>query len=246
MNKCAIITGGSRGIGLGIAQGLASEGYHIIITYVEDLQEADKAKISTSITDYNVNVDLLNANVVDMQSCTEVVEFASEKYDEISILVNNAGITKDNLMIKMSEADFKDVIDVNLVGTFNMCKAVYRKMTRQKYGRIINVASVIGLVGNAGQANYAASKAGVIGLSKSLARELAGRNITVNCLAPGYIKTPMTEQLDEKISQLILDKIPVKRYGEIEDIKNATLFLASPKASYITGQVINVDGGMVM
>ena len=246
MNKCAIVTGGSRGIGLGIAQGLAREGYHLILTYVQELDDSTVHEISESIIQYGVNVDLIKANVVDMDSCQSVIEFASEKYDEISVLVNNAGITKDNLMIKMSEADFKDVIDVNLVGTFNMCKAIYRKMTRQKYGRIINLASVIGLAGNAGQANYAASKAGIIGMSKSLARELAGRNITVNCLAPGYIKTQMTEQLNENIAKAILDKIPVKRYGEIEDVVNAALFLASPNASYITGQVLNIDGGMVM
>lgn len=246
MNRCAIITGGVQGIGLGIAQGLASQGYNLVLTYVSELDREKIYEIDSLFEPFNIEFNLIQADVSDYQSCVDVIKFAEDKYDEISVLVNNAGITKDNLLMKMSEADFKDVIDVNLVGCFNMCKASVRKLMKQKYGRIINVASVIGVVGNAGQANYAASKAGMIGFSKSLARELATRNITVNCIAPGYIKTKMTEQLSDEISKEILNKIPVKRFGEVEDVVNAVLFLASPNSSYITGQVLNVCGGMVI
>lgn len=246
MNKCAIITGGVQGIGLGVAKGLASQGYNLVLTYINGLSEEKIEELRNLFAPYEIQYDLLEANVADYQDCVDVISFAENKYDEISVLVNNAGITKDNLLMKMSEEDFKDVIDVNLVGCFNMCKASVRKLMKQKYGRIINIASVIGVIGNAGQANYAASKAGIIGFSKSLARELATRNVTVNCIAPGYIKTSMTDQLSEDISKEILSRIPVKRFGEVEDVVNAALFLASPSSSYITGQVLNVCGGMVI
>ncbi len=184
------------------------------------------------------------ANVSDFAEAEALMKFAVEQYGRIDILVNNAGITRDNIMLGMKEEDFDSVININLKGTFNCIKHVYRQMMKQKYGRIINMSSVVGVEGNAGQANYSASKAGVIGITKSIAKELGSRGVTVNAVAPGFIKTDMTDAMTDKAKDAMLDHISVKRLGEVEDIAELTAFLASDKASYITGQVIKVDGGM--
>ena len=184
------------------------------------------------------------ANVADFAEAEALMKFAVATYGRIDILVNNAGITRDNIVLGMKEADFDDVININLKGTFNCIKHVYRTMMKQKYGRIINMSSVVGIEGNAGQVNYAASKAGVIGITKSIAKELGSRGITANAIAPGFIKTDMTDALSDKAKEAMLDHITVKRLGEVSDIAEIAAFLASDKASYITGQVIKVDGGM--
>lgn len=246
MSKCAIITGGTKGIGKAIAVSLSKEGYDLVVTYINTLSDEEKNEFLSEITDSNCQVTFVGADVTNVEDCSLVVEKAIEFADDIAILVNNAGITKDNLLLKMTTDDFKEVIDTNLVGSFNMMKAVSKKMIKQKYGRIVNISSVIGEIGNAGQANYAASKAGLIAMSKSIARELASRNITVNCVAPGFIQTRMTDVLDEKTVDQIKAQIPSKKLGQAEDVANAVTFLASPASSYITGQVINVCGGMVM
>lgn len=246
MKDCIIVTGGTKGIGLAIAQGFAKEQNNLVLTYVSDLSSEEQAKIIEQFNDYQVEVSLKQVDVKDYQACESLVSEVVDQYDAIKVLVNNAGITKDNLTIKMSEAEFKDVIDTNLVGTFNMSKLVGKKMFKQKAGSIINIASVIGIMGNMGQSNYAASKAGIIGFTKSFAKEMALRNINVNCVAPGFIETRMTSVLDEKVSAKILENIPLKRYGQPEDVANTVVFLASPQANYITGQVINVCGGLLM
>ena len=185
-------------------------------------------------------------NVADFEAVEKMVGDVLEKYGRIDILVNNAGITRDNLILKMSEADFDAVINVNLKGTFNATKAVTKTMMKQRYGRIINIASIVGVIGNAGQANYCASKAGIIGMTKSVARELASRNVTVNAVAPGFIDTDMTKVLPENVKESLLAQIPMKKLGSVEDIANAVEFLAKEESGYITGQVINVNGGMAM
>lgn len=244
MSSCAIVTGGLRGIGKEIAFRLASENYNLVLTYANN--NSNEKEVLKQLSEYDVQVVILKANIENVDDCKKVVKVAKEKFDSIDVLVNNAGITNDKLTMMMTSDDFKSVIDVNLVGTFNMINAVQRKMISQKYGRIINISSVIGIIGNAGQANYAASKAGIIALSKSVARELASRNITVNCVAPGFIQTDMTSKLDEAVIENIKKQIPTKKLGEASDVANAVSFLASPQSSYITGQVINVCGGMVM
>lgn len=244
MSSCAIVTGGLRGIGKEIALRLASENYNLVLTYANN--NSNEKEVLKQLSEYDVQVVILKANIENVDDCKKVVKVAKEKFDSIDVLVNNAGITNDKLTMMMTSDDFKSVIDVNLVGTFNMINAVQRKMISQKYGRIINISSVIGIIGNAGQANYAASKAGIIALSKSVARELASRNITVNCVAPGFIQTDMTSKLDEAVIENIKKQIPTKKLGEASDVANAVSFLASPQSSYITGQVINVCGGMVM
>lgn len=246
MNDCIIVTGATKGIGLAIAKGFAKENNNLVITYKSDISKEEQEKIIKEFSEYNIEVLLKQVDVKDYQACEELVNEVYEKFDSVKVLVNNAGITKDNLTIKMSESDFKDVIDTNLVGTFNMSKLIGKKMFKQKEGNIINVASVIGVMGNLGQSNYAASKAGVIGFTKSLAKEMALRNVRVNCVAPGFIETRMTSVLDEKVSEKIMENIPLKRYGQPEDVADAVLFLASPRASYITGQVINICGGLLM
>lgn len=246
MNDCIIVTGATKGIGLAIAKGFAKENNNLVITYKSDISKEEQVKIIKDFSEYNIEVLLKQVDVKDYQACEELVNEVYEKFDSVKVLVNNAGITKDNLTIKMSESDFKDVIDTNLVGTFNMSKLIGKKMFKQKEGNIINVASVIGVMGNLGQSNYAASKAGVIGFTKSLAKEMALRNVRVNCVAPGFIETRMTSVLDEKVSEKIMENIPLKRYGQPEDVADAVLFLASPRASYITGQVINICGGLLM
>ena len=241
--KIAFITGGARGIGFEIASVYAQNGANIVIGDINEeiLKEAEK-----KLKDYGVDAVGYRLDVSQYESCEEVVKKAIDKFGRIDILVNNAGITRDNLIMRMKVEDFDRVISINLKGTFNCTKAVIRQMMKQRSGRIINIASVIGLMGNAGQANYAASKAGVIGLTKSTAKEVASRNINVNAIAPGYIQTEMTEVLPEEVKEKMLETIPLNRPGTPRDVANVALFLASEYSSYITGQVIVVDGGMVM
>lgn len=246
MSSCAIITGGIRGIGKAIAIDLAKQGYDITISYVSGIDDEVRNSLINEFNTLGKELLLVEADVVNFEECQSLVDQAIEKFETVEVLVNNAGITKDNLIMRMSPDDFKAVVDVNLNGSFNMIKAVQKHMMRKKYGRIINIASVIGQVGNIGQANYAASKAGVIALSKSAAQEFASRNITVNCIAPGFIATDMTEVLDESVVKNILNKIPIRKLGTVSDVVNVANFLASPQTSYVTGQVINVCGGMVM
>ena len=242
--KIAVVTGGSRGIGAAIAKKLASQGMTVIINYCgsEDRALAVKSEIEAA----GGQAEAWRCDVSDCGQCESFVKAVMEKYGRIDVLVNNAGITRDGLMMRMSDEDFSRVIDTNLKGTFYMMRFASRHMLKAKKGRIINMASVVGLMGNAGQVNYAASKAGVIGATKSAAKELASRGITVNAIAPGFIDTEMTGALSEKVQEQILTQIPLGTFGKPEDIANCAAFLASDEASYITGQVIQVDGGMCM
>lgn len=239
----AIVTGSTRGIGKDIAISLAKEGYNVVINYNSNEQKALEVKELCDM--YNESI-IVRANVSSMENSNLLVNKAIEKFGRIDLLVNNAGITKDNLLLRMSEDDFDSVINTNLKGVFNLSKLVSKIMLKQKSGNIINLASVVGITGNAGQANYAASKAGIIGFSKSLAKELASRGIRVNCIAPGFIDTDMTNVLSLEQKTKILSSIPLNKFGTPSDVSNLVLFLASDKASYITGQVINVCGGMVI
>lgn len=242
--KVALITGASRGIGEQIAVSLAQEGYDIVINYIGDMESANRVKKSCET--YGVSAVCLEADVTKKDQVKEMFNQVMEQFGRLDVLINNSGITRDNLILRMSEEDFEAVIDVNLVGTFHCIKQATRIMMKQHSGVIINMASVIGLIGNIGQANYAASKAGVIGLTKSVAKELASRNVRVNAIAPGFIQTNMTEVLDDKVKEQILKNIPLNTFGSVEDISNLVNFLVSDKAKYITGQVIHVDGGMVV
>lgn len=242
--KTALVTGGSRGIGRSIALAFANQGANVIINYTSNEESA--AKVIEEIKSFNVKALAVKANVSNAEEINDMMDKIEEMFDGIDILVNNAGITRDNLFIRMKEEDWDQVMDINLKGVFLCTKAVIRKMIKQKYGKIINLSSVVGVVGNPGQANYCASKAGVIGFTKSLAKEIAGKNITVNAIAPGFIETDMTKALPENVKESMLEIIPMKKYGKPEDIANLVLFLSSDNASYITGQVIHVDGGMAM
>ncbi len=242
--KVALVTGASRGIGRQIALTLAGYGADIIVNYNGSQEKAEA--VAAEIRELGRKAAAVQCSVADFNACGEMITTMLAEFGHIDILVNNAGITKDNLVMKMTEEDFSQVMDTNLKGTFNTIKHMYRPFLKQKGGRIINLSSVSGILGNAGQANYAASKAGVIGLTKSIARELASRNITVNAVAPGYIETDMTEAMSEQAKEATLSQIPLKRVGKPEDIAEMVAFLASEKASYITGQVISVDGGMSM
>lgn len=244
MNKVALITGASRGIGKQIAITLAKEGYDISLNCRKENEEV--LKIKEEIESYNVSCLIVEGDVSNFEDSERITKETIEKFGKIDVLVNNAGITKDMLLLRMKEEDFKKVIDVNLCGTFNMSKNVSSYMMKARTGRIINLASVVGISGNAGQANYAASKAGIIGFTKSLAKELASRNILVNAIAPGFIRTDMTNVLKDETKEKILEQIPLKREGTAEDVANVVKFLASNDSSYITGQVINIDGGMLM
>lgn len=240
--KVAVITGAARGIGRETAKVFAGYGAKVVINY--NGSEELAASLVKEITEGGGEAVSFKADVSDFSQAEALMKFAVEKFGRIDILVNNAGITKDNIMLGMKEEDFDKVIQINLKGTFNCIKHVYRQMMKQRYGRIINMSSVVGLEGNAGQVNYAASKAGVVGITKSVAKELGSRGVTVNAIAPGFVKTDMTDAMADKMKDSMLEHITVKRLGEVTDIAETAAFLASDKASYITGQVIKVDGGM--
>ena len=242
--KVALVTGASRGIGREIALTLAEYGADVIVNYNGSEEKA--AQVKAEIEKLGRRAKMVQCSVADYEASGKMISDMLAVFGHIDILVNNAGITKDNLMIKMSEDDFDAVIDTNLKGTFNTIKHMYRAFLKQRAGRIINLSSVSGVLGNAGQANYAASKAGVIGLTKSMAKELASRNITVNAVAPGYIDTDMTQAMSDGAKEAIIAQIPLKRAGQTKDIAEMVAFLASDKASYITGQIISVDGGMAI
>ena len=242
--KVAIVTGASRGIGRAVALGLAKAGAKVIVNYAGNAAAAEEVR--QAIADIGGEAVAVQADVADATAVEAMVKLAMDTYGRIDILVNNAGITRDGLLMRMKDEDWDAVIDTNLKGVFYCTKAVSRVMMKQKSGRIINMTSVVGLMGNAGQANYSAAKAGVIGFTKAMAKELASRGITVNAIAPGYISTDMTAGLPEQVKTDLADKIPLNRLGAPEDIAGAALFLASDAAAYITGQTLQVDGGMLM
>lgn len=243
-DKIAVITGASRGIGKATAIYMAKLGAQVVINYNGSEEKA--REVQKEIIEAGGRAYIYRCDVSDFRQCERFVKEITAKFGRIDILVNNAGITKDGLLMSMSEEDFDRVLQVNLKGTFHMIRFASRQMLRQRFGRIINMASVVGVAGNAGQANYAASKAGVIGLTKSVAKELASRGITVNAIAPGYISTDMTGQLKEEVKKEIAAAIPLGTLGEPEQVAYAAAFLASDEAAYITGQVLHVDGGMCM
>lgn len=244
LDKVSIITGAASGIGKAIAKRFAMEGSKVVICDVNyELSQKVAQEISSEFAIESIAIKIDVANLSECESCVNTV---MEKFKKIDILVNNAGITRDGLVLRMTEDEWQKVIDVNLKGVFNMTKAVVKVMIKERSGRIINIASVVGLMGNAGQANYAASKGGVIALTKTCAREFASRNILVNAIAPGFIKTAMTEALSEEVKSKLSEQIPLKRLGLPEDVAGCALFLASEDSSYITGEVISVNGGMYM
>jgi 3-oxoacyl-[acyl-carrier protein] reductase len=242
--KTAVVTGGSRGIGKAIALELASKGANIVINYRSD--ETSVQATIKEIESLGSSAIAVKCDVSIFEQANIIMKTAVEKFGSVDILVNNAGITKDNLLMRMKEEDFDRVIQVNLKGTFNCIRHASSIMLKQRSGKIINISSVVGISGNAGQVNYAAAKAGIIGITKSVARELASRGITCNAVAPGFIQTDMTNCLSEKVKEGTLNSIPLKRIGKPQDVANLVCFLASKSSDYITGQVINVDGGMVM
>ena len=244
MGKVALVTGATRGIGKQIALCLAKEGYDIALNYRSENEELTNTK--NELEKLGIKVLPVQGDVSNYEDCERFVKEIIENLGQIDVLVNNAGITKDMLLMRMKKEDFEQVIDVNLVGTFNVTKNVINYMLKAKSGRIINISSVVGVSGNAGQTNYSASKAGIIGFSKSLAKEVASRNILVNCIAPGFIQTDMTNVLKDEVKEEIAKNIPLKRMGTPEDVARVVKFLASEDSSYVTGQVINVDGGMLM
>lgn len=244
MSKVAFITGATRGIGRAIALELAKEGYNIALNYRTENEALESLK--KEISEIGVECYPVQGDVSKAEDAERMTKEIIEHFEQIDVLVNNAGITKDNLILRMKEEEFTDVINVNLVGTFNITKNVIKYMTKKRYGKIINLSSVVGISGNAGQSNYAASKAGIIGFTKSIAKELASRNITANAVAPGFIQTDMTNVLKDEIKEAIEGTIPLKRLGTAEDVAKVVKFLASDDSNYITGQVINVDGGMLM
>ena len=241
--KNVIITGASRGIGKGIAQVFGQHGANVAFTYSSS--EAPALELEKELLAMGVKAKAFKSNAASFSESEELVKQVLENFDSIDVLINNAGITKDNLLMRMGEEDFDKVIEINLKSVFNMTKAVQRTMLKQRKGSIINMSSVVGVKGNAGQTNYAASKAGMIGFTKSVALELGSRNIRCNAIAPGFIETEMTDKLDENTVQGWRDAIPLKRGGQPEDVANACVFLASDMSAYVTGQVLNVDGGML-
>ncbi|MDD3254015.1 MAG: 3-oxoacyl-[acyl-carrier-protein] reductase [Lachnospiraceae bacterium] len=243
-DKIAVVTGASRGIGREVAKTLAAQGATVIVNYNGSAAKAEE--VVKEIEEAGGKAEAIQCNVSEFEKAGELMAAVTEKYGRIDILVNNAGITRDSLLMKMSEEDFDAVINTNLKGAFNCMQHVARQMIKQKSGRIINMASVVGVMGNAGQVNYAASKAGVIGMTKSVAKEMASRGVTANAIAPGFIVTEMTDVLPDKIKEAMTEHIPMKRFGSTKDVANLAAFLASDAAAYITGQVICVDGGMAM
>jgi 3-oxoacyl-[acyl-carrier protein] reductase len=244
LNKRAIVTGGTRGIGKAIVKELANNGCNVVFTYFSSDESA--RSLENELSNGSVKVFGFKADASSFAAADETVKFAIEKLGGVDILVNNAGITKDTLMLRMSEKDFDLVINSNLKSVFNYTKAILKTMISQRFGKIVNISSVVGIVGNPGQANYVASKAGVIGLTKSNAKELASRNINVNAVAPGFIETDMTDKMNDQQKEAILSNVPIKRLGKPEDVAKTVLFLCSSDSDYITGQVLTVDGGMVM
>lgn len=243
-NKVALVTGGTRGIGKAIAMELAKCGFNIAVNYRTETDEMEELK--KEIEENNVKCIFVKADISNFEETEEMVKEVIENFGKIDVLVNNAGVTKDGLIMRMKEDAFKQVIDINLVGTFNVTRNVVPYMVKQRSGRIINIASVVGIVGNAGQSNYSASKAGIIGFTKSLAKELSSRNILVNAIAPGFIETKMTDVLNDNVKENILNQIPLGRMGKPSEVANVVKFLSGEDSLYITGQVINIDGGMVM
>lgn len=243
-NKVALITGATRGIGKAIALELADNGYNISLNYRALTDEVNNLKVE--LESKGIKCLLVNGDVTSYETCENIVKQTIDTFGQIDVLVNNAGITKDGLLMRMKQEDFTKVIDVNLVGTFNMTRNTIPFMVKKKAGRIINISSVVGITGNAGQTNYSASKAGIIGFTKSLAKEVASRNILVNAIAPGFIETDMTSVLPDNVKESIYAQIPLKRMGNSKEIAKVVKFLVSEDSSYITGQVINIDGGMVM
>ncbi len=240
----ALVTGGSRGIGRAICLELARQGANVAVNYAGNAQAAEET--AAACRELGVQAVTIRADVADAAACESMVKEVISSFGSLHILVNNAGITRDNLALSISESDFDAVLDTNLKGAFFCCKAAYRPMMRQRYGRIINMSSVVGLRGNAGQANYSASKAGLIGLTKSLAKELAARKVTVNAVAPGFIDTDMTAVLPEAAKETLLKTIPMARLGQPEDVARAVAFFAADETAYVTGQVLCVDGGMAV
>ena len=240
-NKVAIVTGASRGIGKSITEILAKAGAHVVCA---SRTKDDLDSLVNSLNGQGLSTSYFSCDVSLLEDFKSLIDDTVSNHDSIDILINNAGITKDTLIMRMTENDWDTVIDINLKGVFNGIKCVTRQMMKQKYGRIINISSIVGLIGNPGQVNYAASKAGIIGLSKATAKELASRNITVNTIAPGYISTEMSDAIEEKTKENLLNQIPLGRIGSPEDIANMVLYLASDEAGYITGQTIAIDGGM--
>ncbi len=242
--KVAVVTGGSRGIGRAIAVNLAKEGANVVLFYAGNHQAAEETV--AEIKQSGQEAVAFQVDVADSSQVDQAFKQVLSQFGQIDILVNNAGITRDNLLMRIKEDDWDAVVDTNLKGVFLCCKAVIRSMMKQRSGRIINISSVVGVSGNAGQANYVAAKAGVIGLTKTMAKEFASRSITVNAIAPGFIQTDMTSALDEKVRDATLTSIPLGRFGGAEEVANAVTFLSSDKAAYITGQTLHVDGGLVI
>lgn len=242
--KVAVVTGASRGIGRAVALKLASMNAAVIVNYAGSKDKAES--VVKEIQDMEKTAEAIQCDVSDFEQCSQLMQQVQEHYGRIDILVNNAGITRDGLAMAMKEEDFDDVIATNLKGTFNCIRFASRIMMKQRYGKIINMSSVSGVTGNAGQVNYSAAKAGVIGITKSMARELAGRHINVNAIAPGFIETDMTNELSEKVKEQAVAQIPLGRFGKAEEVAELAAFLAGNQSDYITGQVFHIDGGMVM
>ena len=247
IRRAALITGSSRGIGLAVAEHLAAAGFNVALNCSSEAGlPALREQAGRIAGEYDVQVEAIAASVADEAEANALVEQAHEAFGRLDAVVNNAGITRDGLMVRMKDDDFDRVIDVNLKGAFHICRAAGKIMMKQRYGRIVNMSSISGVGGNAGQANYAASKAGVIGLTKTIARELAARGVTANAVAPGFISTDMTDALSEKQREAIGEQIPMKRFGTVDDVAHLVGFLASEQSGYITGQVICIDGGLAL